>query len=233
MKIINSKSAAATLILAASVIPAFGQGRGHGSERGSERSGRPQYEQRRAPQQSDSFRSRGTPQFGQRYQPERQQRGNSFGDSRGDSFGNSRGDSFGNSRGDSRNNSFGNLGGNSFGGSQHYAIPQSRFRSSFGREHFFRIGRPAFYGRSPRFQYGGFWFSFAGAAPAYWGPNWYDSDDVYIDYSDGGYYLFDNRYPGQGIPLDVDNGDAYGAAPDSGYDESYGDGYGAGYPGPY
>lgn len=188
MKIINSKSAAATLILAASIIPAFGQSRGHGGDRGSERarserSARPQFEQRGSP----------------RYQPQSQQRPRSNSSYSGNAY-----------RGDNR-----------FGETRRYVIPQNRFYRSFGRDHFFRIGRPVFYGRYPRFQYGGFWFNFAGVAPAYWGPNWYYSDDVYIDYNDGGYYLFDNRYPGQGIPLDVDNSDASGAPPDSAYDDPY------------
>ncbi|HEY4089632.1 MAG TPA: hypothetical protein VGM43_27085 [Bryobacteraceae bacterium] len=198
MKIINSKSIAATLILAAGVIPAFGQMRGHGSERGSDRGGHSQFQ--RGSQRGDSFRNRAVPQ------------------SRGDArqYG---GSSYRNESGARREY---NSRGNSFGGARHYVIPQNRFYSSFGRQHYFRIGRPVFYGRSARFQYGGFWFNFAGAAPAYWGPDWYNSDDVYIDYSDGGYYLYDNRYPGQGVPLEVDSGDGSGAPADGTYDGSYG-----------
>jgi hypothetical protein len=220
MKIVNSKSIAATLIVAASVIPAFGQGRGRGSDRGSERGGHSQFRQQRsfqAPagrrdmQRGDSFRNRAVPQS----------RGNAR-DYGGNAYRSSSGPRY---EYHSR--------GNGFGGSRHYVIPQSRFYRSFGREHFFRIGRPIYYGRYPRFQYGGFWFSFAAAAPAYWGPDWYDSDDVYIDYNDGGYYLYDNRYPGQGVPLEVDNGDVSGAPPDGAYDEPYGDGYGESYPNPY
>jgi hypothetical protein len=259
MKIINTKSTAATLILAASVIPAFGQFRGHGSDHGFERSGRPQFEQQRSSQapagqrnsqRGDSFRNRAVPQFEQRYQPQYQQRqfaqpqptyrprsnwqqpapradarqygGNTY-------------------RGDNGARYEYNSRGHGFGRSYRYVIPQNRFYSSFGRDHFFRIGRPVLYGRYPRFQYGGFWFNFVSAPPAYWGPDWYDTDDVYIDYSDGGYYLFDNRYPGQGIPLEVDNGDAWGAQPDGTYDNTYsgtyggpyGNGSGGSYPGPY
>jgi hypothetical protein len=31
--------------------------------------------------------------------------------------------------------------------------------------------------------------------PEYWSNNWYDNDDVYIDYSGDGYYLYNRRYP--------------------------------------
>jgi len=110
-------------------------------------------------------------------------------------------------------------------------IPQNRFYGSFGRNHFFRIGRPVYYGSYPRFQYGGFWFSFLSVPPAYWGPDWYN-DDVYVDYSDGGYYLYDSRYPGQGVPLQVANGDpdenGYGVPADGSYEGTYGP-----YPGQY
>lgn len=229
MKIINTKSTAASLILIASVIPAFGQGHGRGSDGGAGRAARPQYEQRGNSQRGDSFRNRAVPQSPQRSQPQYQER--SFdrayrGDTRqygGNAY---RGDSGERYRYNSRGYGYGF-------GSGHFVIPQNRFYSSFGREHFFRIGRPVFYGRYPRFQYGGFWFSFVSAPPAYWGTGWYYNDDVYIDYSDGGYYLFDNRYPGQGIPLEVDNGDAYGAPPDNTYDQSYGDGYDGSYPPQY
>lgn len=221
MNIINRKSIAATMILAASVIPAFGQFRGHGSERGAAGHGaassaRPQFEQRSAPH-NDSFRNRPT-----QSQPAYRSPGN---------FGNAfRGEPA------ARNNAAHferSPRGYGYGGPRRVVIPQSRFYSSFGRDHFFRIGRPVFYGRYPRFQYGGFWFSFVGAPPAYWGPDWYYNDDVYIDYSNGGYYLYDNRYPGQGVPLDVDNGDYGNIPPDEGYDNSYSDGYNNSYPDQY
>lgn len=227
MKIMNSKSAAATLILAASVIPAFGQGRGHGAERGSERSGRPPFEQRGESPRGNSFRS--APQAEQRFQSEqRYQPAQRYQSEQRYQPAQHYQPSY---------EHRGNWRGNAFGGARHYVIPQNRFYSSFGRDHFFRIGWPVFYGRYPRFQYGGFWFSFAGPAPAYWGADWYNSDDVYIDYNDGGYYLYDNRYPGQGVPLEVDNGDVSSAPPDSAYDGtydgSYDDGYNGSYPNQY
>ncbi|HVW09283.1 MAG TPA: hypothetical protein VHC90_11915 [Bryobacteraceae bacterium] len=218
MKIIRTKSTAATLILAASVIPAFSQSRGRESDRGFQRSGRPAVEQQRSfrapaeqrnPGRANAFQGRAV-QPEQRFQPQYQQR----------QFEQSRRTYGPQDRFTYRNN--------------RYVIPQNRFYSSFGRDHFFRIGRPVFYGRYPRFQYGGFWFSFASLPPAYWGPNWYYNDDVYIDYSDGGYFLFDNRYPGAGIPLEVDDGsDVNGAPPDATYDAPAGDAYSEPYPGTY
>lgn len=37
--------------------------------------------------------------------------------------------------------------------------------------------------------------------PEYWRNDWYDTDDVYVDYVDNGYYLFNRRYPGPGIAI--------------------------------
>jgi hypothetical protein len=71
-------------------------------------------------------------------------------------------------------------------------IPDERFRSNFGREHRFRINEPVFVGGYSRFQYDGFWFGFVDPWPA----GWYYTDDVYIDYVDGGYYMYDPYYPG-------------------------------------
>src|SRR6185312_5872426 len=126
MKIINSKSIVTTLILAAGVIPAFGQARGRGSERGSERSGHSQFQQQRSFQgrggqrqseRGDSFRNRAVPQ------------------SRSDArqYG---GNAYRNENGARREY---NSRGNSFGGARHYVIPRNRFNGSFGRGHFFRI----------------------------------------------------------------------------------------------
>jgi hypothetical protein len=39
--------------------------------------------------------------------------------------------------------------------------------------------------------------------PGNWAENWYDTDDVYVNYSDNGYYLYDRRYPGVGIAISV------------------------------
>ncbi|QOY90755.1 hypothetical protein [Paludibaculum fermentans] len=81
------------------------------------------------------------------------------------------------------------------GGYGGYYIPQDRFTLSFGSQHYFRIRqRPVMYMGYPRFQYGGFSFMMLDRYPEYWAENWYDDDDVYIDYDDG-YYLYNRRYP--------------------------------------
>ena len=58
-------------------------------------------------------------------------------------------------------------------------------------------------GGFPRFQYDGFWFSIIDPWPESWSDDWYDNDDVYIDYSDGGYYLYNRSYPGDRIAVEV------------------------------
>jgi hypothetical protein len=52
-----------------------------------------------------------------------------------------------------------------------------------------------------RFQYGGYWFGLVDPWPEYWSSDWYDSDDVYVDYYGDGYYLYDRRYPGDRIAI--------------------------------
>jgi hypothetical protein len=90
------------------------------------------------------------------------------------------------------------------GGYHGYFIPQTRFYSSFGRQHYFRIGRPDFYAGYPRFEYAGYSFRIVDPWPDYWEPDWYESDDVYIDYENDGYYMYDSRYPGVGISVEID-----------------------------
>src|SRR5271166_5736120 len=83
------------------------------------------------------------------------------------------------------------------GGYNGYRIPDARFRLYFGREHFFRIyGLPVvFVGGMPRFQYDGYWVTIVDPWPESWGPNWYETDDVYLDNTGDGYYLYDSNYP--------------------------------------
>ena len=91
------------------------------------------------------------------------------------------------------------------GGYSGYRIPNDRFRGYFGRDHRFRINAlPLFAaGGYPRFQYNGFWFSLVDPWPEYWSDDWYDTDDVYVDYSGDGYYLYDQRYPNDRIAISV------------------------------
>ena len=91
------------------------------------------------------------------------------------------------------------------GGYHGYRIPEDRYRGHFGRDHWFRIySYPVVVvGGYPRFQYDGFWFSIIDPWPESWSDDWYDNDDVYIDYSGGGYYLYNRRYPGDRIAVEV------------------------------
>lgn len=89
------------------------------------------------------------------------------------------------------------------GGYSGYVIPQNRFRGSFGRGHYFRMGRPTFYQGQPRFAYNGYSFVVADPWPVAWGANWYDSDEVYVDYVNDGYYLYNRQHPGIGLSLSI------------------------------
>lgn len=89
------------------------------------------------------------------------------------------------------------------GGYGGYFIPQQTFGLYFGRQHFFRIrSRPTIYMGYPRFYYGGFSFLLVDPWPEYWPENWYDANDVYIDYDDG-YYLYNRNYPGVGLAITI------------------------------
>ncbi len=91
------------------------------------------------------------------------------------------------------------------GGYHGYRIPQERYGLYFGPSHVFAINTVpvVIYGGFPRFQYEGFWFSVVDPWPEYWADDWYDTDDVYILYTDDGYYLVDQRYPGVLLAVDV------------------------------
>ena len=90
------------------------------------------------------------------------------------------------------------------GGYGGYYIPRDRFERSFGPQHVFRIRRrPVIVAGYPRFQYGGYTFLMADPWPESWGDNWYNTDDVYVDYGGDGYYLYDRREPGIRIALSI------------------------------
>jgi hypothetical protein len=93
------------------------------------------------------------------------------------------------------------------GGYRGYRIPDDRFRGYFGREHQFRIGTSPLIvvDGLPRFQYSGYWIVLNDPLPEYWANDWYDSDYEYIEYDprDGGYYLYDARYPEDRIAVSV------------------------------
>jgi primosomal protein N' len=78
-------------------------------------------------------------------------------------------------------------------------IPDDRFRASFGSGHNFHMGNPVLVGGYSRFQYSGFWFGFVQP----WPVGWYYTDDVYIDYVDGGYYMYNPYHPGARFAISV------------------------------
>jgi hypothetical protein len=78
-------------------------------------------------------------------------------------------------------------------------IPDDRFRANFGQGHVFVISQPEMVGGFSRFQYGGFAFGFLQP----WPDGWYYTDDVYVDYIDGEYFLFNPYYPGVRVGISV------------------------------
>lgn len=91
------------------------------------------------------------------------------------------------------------------GGYQGYRIPGDRYRRHFGPQFGFRMySFPlVVVGGFPRFQYQGFWFSVLDPWPEYWSVNWYGEDDMYIEYSDDGYYLYNRMHPMDRIAISV------------------------------
>lgn len=91
------------------------------------------------------------------------------------------------------------------GGYRGERIPEDRFREHFGRGRWFRIHgtRVIVVNRSPRFLYGGYWFTLVDPWPEYWAPTWYRTDDVCIDYMNDGYYMYNRQHPGIAIAVSV------------------------------
>jgi hypothetical protein len=83
------------------------------------------------------------------------------------------------------------------GKSQH--IPDEQFRSHFGREHTVVIRQPVIVEGRPRFQASGYWFEIVDP----WPVGWAYTDDCYVDYIDGEYFLFDVLHPGVRVALFV------------------------------
>jgi hypothetical protein len=79
------------------------------------------------------------------------------------------------------------------------SIPEAKFRSSFGSSHTFHVSRSEFANGSGRFQYGGYWFNVVDP----WPVAWLYTDNVYVDYLNGGYFLCDPVHPGVFISINV------------------------------
>jgi len=78
-------------------------------------------------------------------------------------------------------------------------IPDDKFREHFGRQHTVVIRRPVIVEGRPRFQFSGYWFEIADP----WPVGWAYTDECYVDYVDGEYFLFDVLHPGVRIALFV------------------------------
>jgi len=80
-------------------------------------------------------------------------------------------------------------------------IPDDRFRSNFGRDHFFRFRTQFVGGGYSRLQFGGFWFGMYDP----WPYDWYDTDDVYVDYDpySGNYYLYNRMHSGARLQINI------------------------------
>jgi hypothetical protein len=78
-------------------------------------------------------------------------------------------------------------------------IPDDKFRANFGRSHTFVVQRTTVVQGQSGFVYGGYSFGFVDPWPA----DWAYTDDCYVDYIDGEYFLFDLLHPGVRIALFV------------------------------
>jgi hypothetical protein len=78
-------------------------------------------------------------------------------------------------------------------------IPDEKFHAQFGRQHTFVVNRPVVVEGQPRFHYSGYWFEIVDP----WPVEWAYTDDVYIDYVDGDYFLFDLLHPGVRVAVFV------------------------------
>ena len=83
------------------------------------------------------------------------------------------------------------------GGGGHGRITDDHYRASFGNEHRFRVNRGDYDNR--RFEYGGYSFGFIDP----WPSDWYYTDDVYVVYDNGGYYMYDVVHPGIRISVNI------------------------------
>jgi hypothetical protein len=78
-------------------------------------------------------------------------------------------------------------------------IPDDKFRANFGRSHTFVINKTVVVNDQPTFVYGGYSFIVLDT----WPVGWAYTDECYVDYIDGEYFLFDVLHPGVRIALFV------------------------------
>ncbi len=89
--------------------------------------------------------------------------------------------------------------GNGNNGNHYGRISDDHYRAHFGRDHSFRMMRPQMVEGYNRFQYNGYWFGYNQPWPSNWGRN----DNVYVEYAEGGYYLYNPRHSGIRITLNL------------------------------
>jgi hypothetical protein len=82
---------------------------------------------------------------------------------------------------------------------EHRRIADEHFRAHFGHDHHFAVRHVEVVEGRPRFAYSG--YNFEIAQP--WPGGWAYTDDCYIDFVDGGYYLFNVRHPGVRVAVTV------------------------------
>jgi len=76
-------------------------------------------------------------------------------------------------------------------------ISEAHYSASFGSEHSFHVNRGD--DDHHRFAYGGYNLGFVQRWPVGWG---YD-DDVYVVYTDGGYYMYNRVHPGLRLTINI------------------------------
>ncbi len=81
----------------------------------------------------------------------------------------------------------------------HGRIPDDRYRASFGSGHTFHVNRAEFAGGPGRFQYGGYGFVMVDP----WPVAWLYTDNVYVEYHNGGYFLCDPIHPGVFLSINI------------------------------
>jgi len=82
-------------------------------------------------------------------------------------------------------------------GGGHGRISDEHYRASFGSRHNFHVNRGDYDHR--RFSYGGYSFGFIEP----WPESWYYTDNVYVVYEEGGYYMYDAIHPGMRISVNI------------------------------
>ena len=82
-------------------------------------------------------------------------------------------------------------------GGSHGRISDEHYRASFGSGHNFHVNRGDY--DHHRFSYGGYSFGFIDP----WPDSWYYTDNVYVVYEGGGYYMYDAIHPGMRISVNI------------------------------